>query len=197
MSVSQMSFDQEIGGENNPGRNTPAYFWPIVSGEEKKFNDCDTREQAYSHFMSRASYYGGLIVLLQTSPESPQVRRTHTSCLGLPTSSPADFPWVTPGKAFRLMQRVELGQGWTLELWPLGKSGWIDKTKHYFLDLRPNWAQAHLPYSAFIFVTNVNGDHQFHLYCNHHEWVERQNVNLTKCQPDTMSTWQNVNLTQC
>jgi len=34
------------------------------------FQALDSREQFYSHHLSRASFYGGLIVLLQTSPES-------------------------------------------------------------------------------------------------------------------------------
>ncbi len=39
------------------------------------FQSLSAKEQMYSHYISRASWYGGLIVLLQTSPESPGIFR--------------------------------------------------------------------------------------------------------------------------
>ncbi|TRY77858.1 hypothetical protein TCAL_11907 [Tigriopus californicus] len=48
------------------------------------FQALSPREKLYAHYLSRASFFGGLIVLLQTSLESPQI--------------------------FRLIQRIHLGQ---------------------------------------------------------------------------------------
>lgn len=47
---------------------------PVVPLDAKDaFEKLSDKEKMYSHYMSRASVFGGLIVLLQTSPESPQV----------------------------------------------------------------------------------------------------------------------------
>lgn len=53
---------------------------PIVRLEvDTAFQALTPREKLYSHHLSRASWYGGLIVLYQTSPESPDIfRLIHT-----------------------------------------------------------------------------------------------------------------------
>lgn len=49
---------------------------PVVRLDAAKaFNALAPQEQLYSHYLSRASWYGGLIVLLQTSPESVDIFR--------------------------------------------------------------------------------------------------------------------------
>ncbi|KAM9301527.1 dipeptidyl peptidase 3 [Gastrophryne carolinensis] len=40
---------------------------------EEAFSLLSAEEKLYTHFLSRASFYGGLIVLFQTSPESPAI----------------------------------------------------------------------------------------------------------------------------
>lgn len=37
------------------------------------FQLLSTEERLYAHYLSRACWYGGLVVLLQTSPESPAI----------------------------------------------------------------------------------------------------------------------------
>jgi dipeptidyl-peptidase-3 len=39
------------------------------------FEKLTEREQLYAHYLARASFWGGLIVLVQTSPESPSIYR--------------------------------------------------------------------------------------------------------------------------
>lgn len=39
------------------------------------FKALTTQQQLYAHYIGRASYFGGLAVLVQTSPESPQIYR--------------------------------------------------------------------------------------------------------------------------
>lgn len=49
---------------------------PVVALDAKTaFEGLTEREKLYAHHLSRASFYGGLIVLLQTSYESPQIYR--------------------------------------------------------------------------------------------------------------------------
>merc|ERR1712212_72530 len=49
---------------------------PVVALDARTaFEKLTEREQLYAHYLSRASFYGGLICLLQTSPESPGIFR--------------------------------------------------------------------------------------------------------------------------
>ena len=47
----------------------------MLSVLREAFNGLSKREQLYAHYISRASFYGGLIVLIQTSPEAPHIFR--------------------------------------------------------------------------------------------------------------------------
>lgn len=49
---------------------------PVIQLDARTaFEKLTEREQLYAHYLSRASFYGGLIVLIQTSPESPAIFR--------------------------------------------------------------------------------------------------------------------------
>ena len=56
---------------------------PIVLLDAKEaFEGLEAKERLYAHFLSKASFYGGLIALLQMSVESPQIgarRKTGTT----------------------------------------------------------------------------------------------------------------------
>ena len=66
---------------SGPPRYAPAMYaipieQPVVSLDAKTaFQNLTEREQLYAHHLSHASFLGGLIVLLQTSPESPLIYR--------------------------------------------------------------------------------------------------------------------------
>ena len=47
----------------------------VVLDASSAWDHLTPSEQLYSHYLSRASWWGGLVVLLQTSPESPEIFR--------------------------------------------------------------------------------------------------------------------------
>ena len=59
-----------------PVTYTIANDQPVVALDARTaFEKLTEREQLYAHYIARASFYGGLICLLQTSPESPGIFR--------------------------------------------------------------------------------------------------------------------------
>ena len=48
----------------------------VVLDASSAWDHLTPSEQLYSHYLSRASWWGGLVVLLQTSPESPDIFRS-------------------------------------------------------------------------------------------------------------------------
>ena len=60
----------------DPSHYTLPNDQPVVTLDASDaFGGLTERERLYAHYLSRASYYGSLIVLVQTSPEAPHIFR--------------------------------------------------------------------------------------------------------------------------
>jgi len=80
----------------------------MIMDAKDAFDGLTDKEQFYAHYLSRASFYGGLIVLLQTSPEAPNI--------------------------FRLLHRLNVAQSMeSLQESVVGKNGVTDEDFQSFL----------------------------------------------------------------
>ena len=76
-----MSSSNGSGIDSSTSRHVPVSYTitndtPVCALDARTaFEKLTEREQLYAHYLSRASFYGGLICLLQTSPESPGIFR--------------------------------------------------------------------------------------------------------------------------
>lgn len=68
----------EFKGSNMDQEDKSQYIFPnnqpvVLLECQQAFCALSDKEKLYAHYMARASWYGGLIVLIQTSPESPLI----------------------------------------------------------------------------------------------------------------------------